>query len=507
MSERLKAVVSKDLERQEKSQKNREYALLGFVGLLVIVALTALAYWFSNNLKTTDKSSSSIETYQIANEAYEPVSQVEQDLSDVSRDVVRPQNTLPSRSGDAQQDFEALFEAYQSDYSASMQELAQLPWSATKVSKIVSRITQASELYANEEFKSGIDALGSAIKQAQALLEEQEANVNRILNKIETAFGAGSQAGITQGVAALQSVSPNHPAIAKIQQSQQILPAVMELSGNIKRYAAENRPELELDALRQLSKISDLTPAQKERVQNLELVTARNTVDSILSKARSALNQKDVTQAQNFLNQAAKYPQGAGEAQVLQSRLNALNIELAVSRNLSAAQKYVNTEQWSDAARSYSAVLAVDSTNQAAQDGLAQASSIDQLLSKQASLLSRPLRVSDAKVKSYAQDLVADSTDWLGVSAQLARSVDALNTVLVKVNKKKAVRFLSDGKSTIQIQRVGYIQPTLEKIVELNPGEYKVFATCNKKFETVTDLLVPLDGEVQPIKVVCGEGI
>ena len=500
MSERLKAVVSKDLERREKSQKNREYALIGFVGLLAIVALTVLAYWFSNNLKTANESSPSIETSRTANGSFESVPPVEQGLSGQQKPVL-------SSSGDAQQDFEALFEAYQSDYSASMQELAKLSWSATKVSKVESRITQASELYANEEFKSGINVLGGAIKQAQALLDEQEANVNRILNKIETAFDAGSQAGITQGVAALQSVSPNHPAIAQIQQSQEILPAVMELSGNIKRYAAENRPELELDALRQLSKMSDLTPAQKEREQSLELTTARNAVDSILSKARSALNQKDVTQAQSLLNQAAKYSQGAGEAQVLQSRLNALNIELAVSRNLSAAQKFVNSEQWSDAARSYSAVLAVDATNQVAQDGLAQASAIDQLLTKQASLLSRPLRVSDAKVKSYAQGLVADSTQWLGVSAQLVRSVDALNIVLVKVNKKKAVRFLSDGKSTIEIQRVGYIQPTLEKVVELNPGQYKVFATCNKKFETVTDLLVPLDGEVQPIKVVCGEGI
>ncbi len=485
MQERLTAVAAKELEQQQRSRKQLRLWLFGLLALLGFAVFAATLFWLGKTLLPTSSSNEEILTTAPMTAAPE----------------------LPASSGDGRADFEVLFGHYQDTYREPLQSLAALSWSAARVTAIEKQLEQASELYAREDFNAAHRLIGTTIDQAQALIDEQALNATQLLAKIDQAMSAGSAPGVEQYLRALQSVAPDHPAITQIEQALTVLPQVLELNANIQRFAAENRPEQELEALRKLAEISTLTTTQTQRMQRLEELVAINAVDALLAQARTALAQKDPNQAQSLLEQASRYPHRVDEQQALQTRINALKAELAIARHLQLAQAHREREEWREAEQSFRAVLAIAANHPTAQQGAEQAGSIAELLRKQASLLAQPLRVADANVQTYAQSLVDESASWLTASQRLSQSVTALNTVLTKVRQTKPVRFISDGKATIEIQRVGFIQPTRDKTIELHPGEYKIFTRCSKRFESVSDLLVPLDGDVQPVEVACGAGL
>ena len=73
--------------------------------------------------------------------------------------------------------------------------------------------------------------------------------------------------------------------------------------------------------------------------------------------------------------------------------------------------------------------------------------------------------------------------------------------------KPRPVIIKSDGKTRIEIKGIGFIEATEKKTIHLKPGSYLVHAGCAGHKTEITELKIPLQGSIEPKRIICGERI
>jgi len=503
MPVRLESIKSEDGERQQKALTLRRNVWKGLFIVIAFVLFAIILRWFSNSFVPESQTMSQLVTSDLLKHP-----ELEKLVNQYSATTPpKPSGQSDFNTADPKLEFELLFERYTDNFQATVDELRQLAWSASAAMEVQRSLDESSDFYARQEYQAAKAGMANTIDLAQEVNDRQAAMTTDLLAKIESAFAAGSEQGVEQYINALSDVDPDHESIASLEQQLSVLPELIKLTAQIKRFQAENKPSKELAALKDMSALTTLNAHEQQRKQQLNSILSNRNVDQLLAKASQAIDARQVQTAEKYLLQTSKFGYKKEEQDLLHAKLVSLKKRVAIATHLKSAAKSVNKEDWRTAIKSYKAVLSIDSTHQQAQKGLQQSSTIFELLNKMARLLEKPLRVADNEVQKYADSLLEKSKPHLSESSKLLVINNELSNLVTKVKTKRGVRFLSDGKTTIRIQGVGFIQPTRDKTIQLYPGQYKVFAKCKQRKEMINDITVPIDGQSKTVKVGCGERI
>jgi hypothetical protein len=168
------------------------------------------------------------------------------------------------------------------------------------------------------------------------------------------------------------------------------------------------------------------------------------------------------------------------------------------------AARAIAVDDWNVAQGLYYSALAIDAENKNALDGVRLSDEIVDFSTQIVALLKTPERLSDVRVARFAKELLGEADVYLEFSGKLQELAENLEHALRERGKPAKILVESDGKARIEVRGVGYIEPTLEKIIELLPGHYAFYAHCKGRIVEQVLLEVPVNQPVVGVNVVCG---
>ncbi|SVC74540.1 uncharacterized protein METZ01_LOCUS327394, partial [marine metagenome] len=135
------------------------------------------------------------------------------------------------------------------------------------------------------------------------------------------------------------------------------------------------------------------------------------------------------------------------------------------------AKKMEKEEQWQSVLNTYNQILSIDDNIQVARNGILKAKKVILLESELDRLLSQPNRLASLDVATEARKIISDSEE-LKLGPRLQSQIDSLQSTLDQYSIKVKLQLISDGKTTITIERAGNLGKFINKELLLPPGKY-----------------------------------
>ena len=403
--------------------------------------------------------------------------------------------------------FEQLFKQYHDDYKSGIGRQALLVWSEQRAQTVLAHIESASNQFAAGEIAKATEAMRQALQIAEELKQQESSESQRIKNSVVRAFEGGDIRAMRQAVDALANVNPEDSQLKALRKNLELLPELNELRASLQKYASENRPKLELETLQRIAALTELSAPQSERLAQLNQRFASIKFENLVAQTKQLIAQQRFQAAAENIQKLKGLRR---DSQVIRQLLTGLETAQQ-SRNFNdamrLAKKAQKDEKWKAAIANFRRALAAAPGDSEATEGLTLSTDVSDAINKHQELLLDPLRVADSEVNEYATKVVNQSDGLLGESKVLADLNAKLEEILSLAERERSVFIKSDGKTTIKVQGVGFVQPTLGKTIQLKPGVYSLFANCKNRKEVVRRLVVPLNDETVSIEVGCGEQI
>ena len=242
-----------------------------------------------------------------------------------------------------------------------------------------------------------------------------------------------------------------------------------------------------MDEINILIEVNDLDEAIIKMAEAFQLDEKNNEVIALNKKLEVLLNQKDFDMA---ITEGYMYIEKNNFTQAIDSFQRAFALEpssqIAISGIFEAQQgiktnkvielekkanKFENQEQWQLALNTYNEILSMDDNIQVAKSGILKTNKIIFLESELDRLLSQPKRLESLDVANEARKIISGSEE-LKLGPRLQSKINSLISTLDQYSIKVKLKLVSNGKTTITIQRAGNIGKFKNKELQLFPGKY-----------------------------------
>ena len=226
-----------------------------------------------------------------------------------------------------------------------------------------------------------------------------------------------------------------------------------------------------------------------------------------MSVALEALERGDWPAAREALHRAGAIRPGAPAVADGLARVDQAEKLAAIAAHRAAADRSESEESWADAAREYTAVLALDPTIRFAQDGKARCvlrANLDRRLDYH---LSHPERLSSDEVLEEAKLLVDKAAAVEPAGARLRDQVARLTALIESVAIPVRVLIQSDDLTEVTVYKVGRLGAFLTHELELRPGAYTVVGSRQGYRDVRRELVVVAGENPEPLVVRCEEKI
>jgi len=270
---------------------------------------------------------------------------------------------------------------------------------------------------------------------------------------------------------------------------------------------SQNQYDQALDMIAELKSLQPYNTKWPDQEEQLEQLIAEHSIASLTKRISGLISGERFDQASQLLK--ASQASGISRTQLdsFKTEINSGLRAQALSRSLANARAARSKDNWADAIRYYREALALDSANADLAKKLQLAEAVSSTTDQVAALIDKPLTLSDKSVGEYADKRLRAASELQLESTNLKNKVDTLTDLLRLARIKRSVQIVSDGKTRIEVQTVGFVEPTKGKEIQLYPGKYLLFAKCKNSKDNVVELIVPLEDQVPVSRVECGERI
>ena len=355
----------------------------------------------------------------------------------------------------------------------------------------------------------------AAIELAKAQVSEQlEAREVKIRQSIEQAIQAkqaGDAVQVGLLVAEVLRLEPDHTKALQLQADNKKLPAVLTAMEAARVARIENRPEVELEYLHRALSLDPTRTELRERERVLSTSLNERNMAAAIRQVVSAIDQRDIKAARTALTKLKALDPKHDETRLLAEKIVELQQSFEVSELFKQANRQARADRWEQAVLLYSEILKRTPGQSEAIHRLGRGHQIVNLKRKIEHFLANNVhRLSVPATADIAQQLVLEARTLRNSSVSLAKLTNILQEKLKQYEREVAVRIVSDGKTHIDIRRVGYLDPLLERVVPIKPGIYTIEGRCSGYQSELMEVdIVPETGtdhsSLQTIVVICDE--
>ncbi|MEM9055857.1 MAG: hypothetical protein AAGD86_00180 [Pseudomonadota bacterium] len=477
-------------ESLERGKKQRQAKLLKGVAAILASVLVVAALVYFSRLLTADRPSPT------------PVASV--DEASAGDDCEQAPDG--SEACDARALFLDEVKRFQRELKPALDGVSLAQWAAREHDLIVDTEQQALGRFDAGDYPDALRLIRETSALAEQQLERAAERFASTLALAQSSYDDGDAAAAGRAIDSALQIDPDDAEASALKDRIDVLPAVLEQLDKAAVARAENRPGVERDALEQVLKLDPQRTAAAERLQNLKANGAEARYAQVIRNAERALDGNELEAARGYLEQARRLAPNR-DLGFLAQRLEQQEKRARLDRALAAAEAAQRRDDWKAAQVAFADALRVDGADARAVAGHAQASAIVDGVQALDRILVKPLRLGSPRIADAAQQELDRYRQYAGASPALASRLGAVSDYLAQAKVPVDVAVLSDGKTHVEVRRVGIVGRHEEKVIQLTPGEYQLEGSRQGFKSTIVDLEVPFGGDRVEVRVECRERI
>ena len=352
-----------------------------------------------------------------------------------------------------------------------------------------------------------LQVIEAELDQALSLIREVDEVILTHLDRINLAYEEKNYRVYEHELSSLEKLSPNDARLPLLRERSLLVKnmAVAKKESRVAR--TQNDIERELVALKKIKSAGFADQGEEKRIGELQLIIKVKNYNRLSREARDHRDNRNFSQALATIKAAEKLLPQRADLVDLRLEIHELHRTEQVSMFNEYAKKRARQDRWDEAKSYYSKALEWQQTNTEALTGRELSVQILNYITILRDFLKRPFRLTDTTVAAYAEDVLKDAARISSRSPLLERLRAEVITLFDDLKKPRELRIVSDGKTTIEVKGVGFIKPTINKTIQLKPGEYTLHASCRGHFAKLLNIKVPLNGDIEALRIVCGKRI
>lgn len=360
---------------------------------------------------------------------------------------------------------------------------------------------QAREfLAAVERFKNVAPLLDTLERRADSVLTEQ-------LGLGAAALEQGRSADARHAFELAAKIAPNNEQAAAGLKRASTLDSVLELIASAERLEKENRAQEALDYYRKALALDAQAPRAGAGIARIEAKLAGDAFATAMARGFGALARADHAEARAAFQEAGKIRPNAPEVAQALSQIEQEQRTAVIGTKLRAAHALEDQERWAEALKEYRAVLELDSTVAAANEGVARVTPRAALNEQLELYLTQPERLFSQPVRAAARETLARAQSIANPGPLLEKQMATLGEWLARAEVPVPVALQSDNQTQVTIYRVGSLGTFEQRSVELVPGRYTVVGTRPGYRDVRRQIDVLPGAALEPIVIRCEDRI
>jgi len=478
------------LQTKRAQSKDTVIAIMVLIGLLSL--LVSLAVFFLQQSKDVNSSESIQSSTSWTDNKQTQKSKPD---ADNANNEIRKLN------------FENNLTRYTQEFKLKIDALKSLRWSSGEALNIAQMEQDALTAYGSQYYIEADKMIDDILKRSADLLEQQSDEFTKLSMAHNAALSQGRVAEAQRLLTVIKQVAPNHSDVVTLEKYTEDLPMALQRQAKFRQFASKDQYQQALDLVGELIALQPYNSEWNEQEQKLEGLVRERSIAAVIGRFHELIDNKRFDQARKLLSESQAIGISASQLHAFEKRIENGRRVQALATLVENANEAEKKDSWTAAIRYYREALALDKTNAGVAEKLQLAEAVASASEGVQTLINRPLALSDKSVGAYADNRLRAARELQLKSPSLKSQADKLGDLLRLARIKRSVQVVSDGKTRIEVQTIGFIEPTKGKEIQLYPGKYLLFAKCKNSKDRVVELIVPLQDQVPISRVECGERI
>jgi hypothetical protein len=385
---------------------------------------------------------------------------------------------------------------------------------------------RAAEQWGGAEFKRANEELAAGDKDYEAreyvtALEHFTA-IEPLLTTLEKRAGTVLAEQLKSGATALQEgrsadaksafglavkIEPGNKVAELGLKRANTLDEVLKLVAGAERMEKESNPVGAIEQFRKALALDAQAPRAADGIARIEARFASDAFASTMARGYAALAKADYAGARSAFEAARRVRPNAPEIPQALRQIEQEQRTGVISAKLSVAREQEGQERWADALKEYRAVVELDSTVAAAQEGIARVSPRAALNEQLELLITQPERLFSQPVRASARDTLSRAASIASPGPVLQKQMSTLKDWIARADVPVAIALQSDNLTQVTIYRVGQLGTFAERQLELVPGSYTLVGTRPGYRDVRREINVRPGAAPEPVVIRCEDRI
>jgi tetratricopeptide (TPR) repeat protein len=380
-------------------------------------------------------------------------------------------------------------------------------WGGEEFARANERLAAGDQDFSAREYQAAVQKfaeipplLDTLERRAPTILAEQ-------LKAGAKAIQEGRSADAKTAFELATKIEPNNQVAARGLKRATTLDEVLALLTKSERLEKEGDATAAADGFRKALALDADTARASEGLARISSRQASDAFASAMARGYSALAAANYSQARDAFESARAIRPNAPEIPQALRQIEQEQRTGVIGVKLQSASQLESQEKWAAAVKEYRAVLDLDSTVAAANDGVARAGPRAALNEQLEMYLTQPERLFSQSVRVAAKETLSRAQGIANPGPILSRQVKTLADWVARADVPVAVALQSDNLTQVTIYRVGELGAFQQRSLDLVPGSYTVVGTRPGYRDVRREISVMPGAAPDPVVIRCEDKI
>lgn len=380
-------------------------------------------------------------------------------------------------------------------------------WGGDDFSRANAQLAAGDQDFSAREY----EAAAQKFNEIPPLLDAMERRAPQVLAEQLKAGARALQEGRSEDAKAAfelaAKIEPGNQVAVRGLKRATTLDQVLALLTTAERQEKDGNATAASDNFRKVLALDAETTRASDGLARISSRQAADAFASAMAQGYIALAATNYSQAREAFEAARRIRPDAPEISQALRQIEQEQRTGVIGVKLENAQALEAQEKWADALKEYRAVLELDSTVAAANDGVARTASRATLNEQLELYLTQPERLFSQSVRAAAKETLSRATEIANPGPILSRQVKTLSEWLARADVPVQVAIQSDNVTQVTIYRVGTLGAFEQRSLELVPGSYTVVGTRPGYRDVRREISVMPGAAPEPVVIRCEDKI
>lgn len=380
-------------------------------------------------------------------------------------------------------------------------------WGGEEYRRALEELAAGDKDFAAREFVTAAQHF-TAIDPLLALLEKSASEILTAQLAVGAkALGEGRSADAKIAFELARKLDPKNQNAVRGLKRAATLDEVLALVTTAERNEKEGNAAAAADVFRKALALDSEAPRAADGLARVNARISGDAFASDMARGFSALSQSRYTEARSAFEAASRVRPNSPEVAQALKQVEQEERTRTIAAKLETARELESRERWSDALKEYRAVVQLDSTVAAANEGVGRVKPRADLNEQLEMYLTQPERLFSVPVRSAARETLQRAAAVATPGPVLKQQLATLSDWLTRADAPVHIALQSDNLTQVMIYRIGELGAFEQRSLELAPGSYTVVGTRPGYRDVRREITVVPGAMPPPVVIRCEEKI